>query len=78
MTKKERLVAEILELSEEDREEIFDALLGKIEHPPALKDDDYAATIKRRVEELRSGKAKTIKWSELKAKWRARRYEPSP
>lgn len=63
---KEQLVEAILKLSEEDREDIFEALLSKIEHPPAPKDEGYAALVQRRIEDIDQGRVKTVPWSEAR------------
>jgi putative addiction module component (TIGR02574 family) len=63
----QRLLDEILQLPLEDRELIADSIYESID-----SDIDYDAAwseeIKRRVEELDSGKVKTIPWEEVRQK----------
>jgi putative addiction module component (TIGR02574 family) len=58
-----RLLAEALHLSEEDRGELADRLLDSIE--PVL-DPSWDEEIRRRIEEVDSGKEKPIPWAEAR------------
>jgi putative addiction module component (TIGR02574 family) len=55
-------------LPEEDRAELAGKLLESIEDPPDEGvEEAWAAEIERRMADYRSGRVKTIPWSEVRA-----------
>lgn len=73
--KTEKILKEISELSDEEREKLIDAIL--IKHGPPLKPETepYSDMIKRRIEEVKSGKVKTIPRSVMRERRRQQRHE---
>jgi putative addiction module component (TIGR02574 family) len=59
-----KLLAEAMQLSEADREDLAAALLDSLEPPPGISVDDRAE-IERRAEEARAG-IPGIPWDEVK------------
>lgn len=63
MTQSERIVAEALELSEEERAEVALRILESLEAPDPhahLTDDRLEVELRRRVEDIESGQTETI------------------
>lgn len=64
----EELYEQASHLSAEDRAELAGKLLESIEDPPDEGvEEAWAAEIERRMAEYRSGRVKTIPWSEVRA-----------
>jgi len=64
----EQLYEQASQLPEEDRAELAGRLLDSIEDPPDEGvEEAWAAEIERRMAEYRTGRVKTIAWSELRA-----------
>ena len=66
----EQITAAALAMSEEDRQDLLVQLMDSLDGPP---DEDYeeawAAEIKRRLDEVRSGKpGVTVPWAEVRRK----------
>jgi putative addiction module component (TIGR02574 family) len=62
----ERLLQEALTLSEDARVDLAQALLESVEHEPSDEDTDvaWAAEARRRLEQVRSGAVKPVRWEE--------------
>ena len=71
---KDKLLAEALGLSPEDRPEIAAKLIESLDDGHADPDAAaaWAAEIERRVREVEEGRAKLIPWEEVRARLRAR------
>ncbi len=70
------VIAEALALPEGDREELVEALCGSLEPEDRTDDDDplgpgWAAEIKRRIDDLRSGAVKGIPAEEVRRRMEA-------
>lgn len=63
----EQITAAALAMSEEDRQDLLLQLMDSLDGPP---DEDYeeawAAEIKRRLDDVRSGKEKAMPWAEAR------------
>jgi putative addiction module component (TIGR02574 family) len=63
----ERLLAEALRLSEEDRGDLAEELLDSLGPDPFEGDEAvWEEELRRRLEEVNSGKAEMIPWSEVR------------
>jgi putative addiction module component (TIGR02574 family) len=61
------LLEEALQLPEEERIALADALLGSVEEPePLVPGETFAETIQRRIDELESGAVRAIPWEEAR------------
>ena len=71
----EEILKQISKLSDDEREKLIDAIL--IKHGPPLKPETepYSDMIKRRIEEVKSGKVKTIPRSVMQERRRKQRHE---
>ena len=70
MSEAERIVAEALNLSEEDRTDVAMRLLDSIEAPDPhapMTNEEFEAMLLRRADELASGKVKGVPWSQIRA-----------
>lgn len=65
----EQITTAALAMSVEDRQDLLVQLMDSLDGPP---DEDYeeawAAEIKRRLDDVRSGKAVTVPWEEVRRK----------
>lgn len=65
----EEITAAALAMPAEDRQDLLVQLMDSLDGPP---DEDYeeawAEEIKRRLDEVRSGKAVTVPWEEVRRK----------
>jgi hypothetical protein len=66
MTKVEELVAQALELDDEELEELLDRLQAHLGEPEISA--EWWAEIEARSERLRSGETHAIPWSEVRAR----------
>jgi len=73
------LLQKALALSTEERGALIDRLVASLDDEPAEEgvEEAWAIEIKRRVDEIRSGKVKTIPGREALRRLRARRREAS-
>jgi len=73
------LLQRALALSTEERGALIDRLIASLDDEPAEEgvEEAWEIEIKRRVDEIRSGKAKTIPGEEALRRLRARRREAS-
>jgi putative addiction module component (TIGR02574 family) len=62
----EKLLQEALSLPEDARVDLAEALLQSVEHEPADEGADaaWSAEAKRRLDEVRSGAVKPVRWEE--------------
>lgn len=60
-----RLLEAILQLPEEERVQIVEAIMESFVPSPE-EDAEFAAEIKRRIAEIESGAVKTIPWEETR------------
>jgi putative addiction module component (TIGR02574 family) len=62
----EKLLQEALALPEDARVDLAEALLESVEHEPADEgvEEAWSAEAKRRLEEVRSGVVKPVRWEE--------------
>ena len=65
MTTAERLLKEAMQLSSDEREQLARELLASIEKEPGYN-EAWEAEIKRRIEDLESGKSDLVEWDEVK------------
>lgn len=66
MTKVERIVAEVAELSEEERQQVADRILELVPNESEIA-AAWMAEAERRFDELDQGVVKAIPWSEARA-----------
>lgn len=66
----EKYKADLMQLGEEEREELLPFLADSLNGEPVEIDPELAATLRRRVEELRSGKVKGIPGEEVMERMR--------
>jgi putative addiction module component (TIGR02574 family) len=67
-------------LSSEERRELVDLLLGELDDPAAEANGEtpslseaWRQEVARRSAEYDAGKAETVSWQEVQARWQARR-----
>ena len=77
-TETQRIFEEALGLPEEDRERLVDLLQESLppyeepEEPEPGYEEAWGEEIKRRLDDIDSGRVKTIPWSEVREELRAR------
>ena len=60
-----KLLAEAMQLPEDEREDLASALLDSVEPPPTISIEDEAE-LKRRADEARQGAVPGLAWDEVK------------
>ena len=70
-TETQTLLDRVLALSEEHRRIFVEALLESLDEPPGAidldNDPEWAAELKRRVDDVRAGRAVLVPWEEVRA-----------
>lgn len=64
----DRLYEQASQLPAEDRAELAGLLLESIEEPAEGVEEAWAAEVERRMEDYRTGRVRTVPWSEVRAR----------
>lgn len=62
----ERLLHEAMQLSDAERNELVDRLFETVSQASDVLDPEWEAEIKRRIDELGQGKAKSMSWEDAR------------
>ncbi len=69
--KSEKLLEEALSLSPEERAEVAASLLDSLdEHEDEAVEEAWAKEIEKRIQDVESGRVKTVPWSEVRRRLR--------
>jgi putative addiction module component (TIGR02574 family) len=60
------LLEQALQLSNEEREDLAARLMGSLDGDLIATDEEWAAELKERLDELKDGRVKPIPWAEVR------------